>query len=88
MSDAPVWSETISVALTWRKDAWGEEGRALYLNGLCVGFVQRHKTKLVLAYRAWIMSDDDGQSIGWFPTEDMAKAELVEAVKKELTGGL
>jgi hypothetical protein len=84
MSDAPVWSETIRVALTWRDGCLNDDDVALYLNGLCVGFVQMHKTTRALAYRAWIISNDDGHSIGWFPTEGTAKDALVDAVVRAL----
>jgi hypothetical protein len=76
MSDAPVWSETIRVALTWRDDY-------LLLNGgICVGSVYDGEEDCFCANL--LIDDEGGEVIVGFPNKQSAKIALVEAVKKEL----
>jgi hypothetical protein len=76
-----------SARLYWRDDAWGNSDRALFVGGLYVGSVMHTPTnpnRVGQTWRAWLMTDDDGVSVGWFPMEQEAKDALADAAVKEL----
>lgn len=88
---APAWSGRVHANLFWRKDAFGDEGRDLYVNGLYIGCIM-HVPILYgtdvrphgKPWRALLMSDDTGRQIGWFATEQETKDALIDAALKEL----
>jgi hypothetical protein len=82
MSDAPVWSGTIRVALTWR-DCRIEGGFDLILNGFCIGYVY-HRRSSDKMWAAEISTSSNGKHIGLFSSEQSAKDALVDAVVREL----
>lgn len=79
--------------LYWRTDDYGKDGRALYVGGLqigtimyipkmyAVGGIERVNEK---PWRAWLMTDSDGMSVGWFLTEQEAKDALADAAVREI----
>jgi hypothetical protein len=75
-------------AIEWRKDCWGEEGRACYYGNLYVGQIM-HSTKWAERtesgeWRGWFMSSDEGDATGIFPTEAEAKQSVEAALAKAL----
>jgi len=61
----------------WRTDAYGKERRCLYMCGLYVGCIIP-TTAAEVPFRAWLMTDDEGDRIGvdQWPTEDAARAAV------------
>jgi hypothetical protein len=65
-----------------RNDCWGHARRALYLGKLYVGSIMpgsanHHPGE----WRAWFMSDEDGEELGWFQTEAQAKTALEDRLE-------
>ena len=81
---APIWTGT--VRLYWRPDCFGKPDQALYIGGLCIGTLMEwnHPTRRETPWRAWLMTDEDGASVGWFETKETAMGALVDAAVKEL----
>jgi hypothetical protein len=78
-----IWRGTVT--LCWRPDCFGKPGRALFVGGLNVGSIMYHKRdERDDPWRAWLMTDEDGNEIGWYLTEREAKYALVDAAVKEL----
>lgn len=72
-------------SLTWRDDAYGRPLNALYAGNLYLGRVNRlpHETRGTL-WRTWLMTDESGNDVGWFGTEQEAKDALADAAVKGL----
>lgn len=84
---APFWHSSISIALFWRADGFGNPEFALYANNLYLGeimHVQKRPNYKERPYRAWVMTTDDGEEVGWYPTIQAAKDALVDAALKAL----
>jgi hypothetical protein len=79
---------TITTGLTWKRDGWGHDGRALYARGIYVGQVENltHRQESNKRWRAWLMTSEDGSEVGWFTTEDDAKRNLFGAALSGLGG--
>lgn len=74
--------------LAWKRDGYGRENFALYLGGIYVGGLMDgppsyHPGEV----RAWVMHDDEGREVGWYPNHDTARAALVAEVGKLLAEG-
>lgn len=90
----PIWIGPCR--LYWHTDDYGKVGRALHVGGLQVGTIM-HSPKMYgpgrvervneKPWRAWLMTDSDGKSVGWFLTEQEAKDALVDAAVKEIGHG-
>lgn len=78
----PIWSAEVS--MYWRPDCFGRAERALYVGGLNVGTVMHHATGRQKSWRAWLMTDEDGEEIGWYMTEREAKDALEDAAARKL----
>ncbi len=71
--------------LNWRNDCYGDPDMALYIGGLNIGHILlSHQPRDTGQWRAWLMTDEDGESIGWFETKEEAKVALVAAATKAL----
>lgn len=74
--------------IRWGADSFGKANCAVFIGDICAGHVMEHyaRTKQGLpAWRAWIMrKDDDGEDLGWFDTDDLARAALVAAVREAI----
>lgn len=70
--------------LQWKTDAYGRPDAALYIGGLYVGRV--FAVKAFGPWRAWIMTDDEGDRVGkdLWPSEEAAKVALFDAATKLL----
>ncbi len=79
---------TVNVDLEWRADGFGEPLQALYLGDLYVGAILhiRSGERSQAPWRAWFMSDDEGNSIGWFTDPDDARKAVVTALIAALGG--
>jgi hypothetical protein len=72
--------------LEWR-------GRHLWLQGLWIGQVIRWgahgpEGRKETPYRGWLMTEEDGDEVGWFKTEDDAKIAVKEAAEAALDRSL
>lgn len=61
---------------------------ALYIGNLCIGNLIEldHPNHPGTSWRPWIMTDEDGKSLGWFASEQEARDVLVDAALKALMG--
>jgi hypothetical protein len=86
MSDAPIWSETIHAALTWRQDGVLTGQSNLFVNGLFVGAVYQLKRHYDPGWRSFAVAVEGGADLEGtpHPTESAAKDALVDAVVREL----
>jgi hypothetical protein len=87
-NDAPVWHGRVGVY--WRDDQYGNKNVALFVGGLQVGsilYAGTHAPRQRFPYRAWIMTDGDGKSLGWYATEDEAKVVLLDVAVREISVG-
>lgn len=71
---------------------WGGSARLywfsneLRVGGIHVGAINHMRGHcLGRDWRAWVMDDEDGRCVGWFPTEREAKDALEDAAIKELS---
>ncbi len=85
-----VWTNRILVSLFWRPDGYGNPGRALYARDLYLGHVTHwtypDPSHRATPWRAWLMTDEEGEEVGWWATEQEAKDALVDAALKALNG--
>jgi hypothetical protein len=73
--------------LYWRDDSFGNTAMALYVGGLCIGYVMpisKNPLRAERPWRVWLMTNEEGGSLGWHKTEQEAKDALVDAAVKEL----
>ena len=68
----------------WRADAFGHKDCALFIGRLHVGSLMHYAPHGDKPWRAWLMTDDDGKQIGWFPTQQEAQDALVDAAIVEI----
>lgn len=70
----------------WQRDAYGKEKRNLYLLGLFVGCIIPI-TATGPPFRAWLMTDDEGDRVGddKFETEDAARDAVYAAALERVT---
>lgn len=72
--------------LHWRPDEFGTPDRALYFRGLYAGEVREAPESFRPTgkpWRAWAQTLPDARDIGWYHTEDEAKAEVQRAVGEQ-----
>ena len=82
-----IWTNPVLVSLFWRPDGYGKPGRALYARDLYLGQVMHvptHPRRQGQTWRAWLMTTDEGEEVGWYPTEQEAKEALVDAALEGL----
>ena len=81
-----VWTNPVLVSLFWRPDGFGRSGMALYARDIYLGEVSEltHHQRPEHRWRAWLMTDDSGDEVGWYRTEQEAKDALVDAALKGL----
>lgn len=87
MTSEPVWRHG-NLVMTWNTDSSGNDRPDLYLDKIWIGYVTRFKNpnRVTAPWRAWLMTDEEGDGIGWHPTREAAQSALVEAAVKALLG--
>lgn len=84
-----VWQGVRRVAIMWKDSGYTNETNLhvgkIYVG--CVSFTSRNNDE-PKSWRAWIMRDNDGETIGYYDSEQKAKDELIDAVIKDLERNL
>lgn len=85
--DESVWRHG-ALVMTWKKDGFGTPDTALYLGLIWLGEITNFGSsgRNGNPWRAWIATDDDGNLVDWYPTQEAAQSALVEAAVKALLG--
>ena len=81
----PVWYGQFN--LCWRQDCFGKPNQALYLGRICIGHLMLNNTQAIHAekpWRMWLMTDEDGDEIGYRATQQEAMDALVDAALNAL----
>jgi hypothetical protein len=76
--------------LRWHPDEFGRSGRALYFMSLYAGEVQHvpNHPRQGSTWRAWAQTGPDLNELGWYQTEDEAKAALLGEVWRAINDPL
>lgn len=73
--------------LKWRKNEFGQEQRALYVNELCVGEIHDHrhaKTPIDKSWRSWKLDCVEGNRLSLHATPEEAREALEIWAKTQL----
>lgn len=81
-----IWRGDTHIRFYWCKDEFGRPNNTLYLGRIYVGSIMHwaNERRAVTPYRAWFMSDSDGDEIGWFATHQEAMDALIDRALKDM----